>query len=132
MKNRFFEIAMQQAAKLAGNKSRILQLLTQLGSKIGSINWNVGQRDQIQSKLFTLGRFVTAYAQGRYRGVPGKTILLLLAAVIYFINPLDLIPDLIPLAGFTDDFAILIWVYNSMGSEIDKFIAWEESQITQI
>ena len=77
----------------------------------------------------TLRRSVSA---GRYRGVPVKTMLLLIAAVIYFVNPLDLIPDLVPLAGFTDDFAILLWVYNSMGSEIDKFIAWEESQITQL
>jgi uncharacterized membrane protein YkvA (DUF1232 family) len=132
MKNRFFEIAMEQATRLAGKKSRILLLLTQMGSKIGSVNWNVGQRDHIKDKLFTMGRFARAYAQGRYRGVPMKTMLLLIAAVIYFVNPLDLIPDLVPLAGFTDDFAILLWVYNSLGSEIDKFIAWEESQITPL
>ncbi len=123
---------MEQAGKLAGNKGRIFALLTQLGSKMGSVNWNVGQRDQVKDKLFILGRFVSAYAQGRYRGVTWKTMLLLLSAVIYFVNPLDLIPDLVPLAGLTDDFAILLWVYNAMGAEIEKFRAWEESQVTAL
>ncbi len=31
-------------------------------------------------------------------------------ALGYFILPLDLIPDAIPVMGFTDDFAALLWV----------------------
>jgi uncharacterized membrane protein YkvA (DUF1232 family) len=71
---------------------------------------------------------VKAYATGRYRDIPWKSMLLVLGMIIYFINPLDLIPDLVPLAGLADDFALLVWVYNSVASEIDKFLAWEASQ----
>jgi uncharacterized membrane protein YkvA (DUF1232 family) len=55
-------------------------------------------------------------------------MLVLLGAVIYFVNPLDLIPDMVPFAGLTDDFAVLLWVYNSMGNEIEKFQSWESSR----
>jgi len=132
MKNRFFDMAISQAARLAGKQSRILLLLARLGAKMRKINWTPVRRQLIKEKFFILGRLAKAYALGHYRAVPWKTMLILLAAVIYFINPLDLIPDLIPIAGLTDDFAVLLWVYNAIGTEVDKFLAWEESQATPV
>ncbi len=85
----------------------------------------------IKDKFFVLGRLIKAYALGKYRQIPWKTILLIVAAIIYFVNPLDLIPDLVPLTGLTDDFAVLVWVYNSVSSEIDKFVAWEEDHLKE-
>ncbi|HET7178492.1 MAG TPA: DUF1232 domain-containing protein [Chryseosolibacter sp.] len=85
----------------------------------------------IKDKFFVLGRLIKAYALGNYRQIPWKTILLVVAAIIYFVNPLDLIPDVVPLTGLTDDFAVLVWVYNSVSSEIDKFVAWEEDQLKE-
>lgn len=132
MKNRFFDIAIGQASRLAGKKGRILLLLTKLGTKMSKVNWSPVQRQLIKEKFFILGRLAKAYATGRYRSVPWKAILILLAAVIYFINPIDLIPDLIPIAGLSDDFAVLLWVYNAIGEEVDKFLEWEAGQATPI
>jgi uncharacterized membrane protein YkvA (DUF1232 family) len=129
MNNKFFDIALNQAARLLGKKSRILVLLAKLGSKMNKVNWSPVERQLLKDKFFTFGRFARAYATGKYRDVSWRAMLIILAAVIYFVNPLDLIPDLIPVAGFTDDFAILLWVYNSIEQEVDKFLAWEESQV---
>ena len=52
-----------------------------------------------------------------------------MAVIIYFVNPLDLVPDIIPLSGLTDDFAVLVWVYNTVSNEIEKFLVWEKSQV---
>jgi uncharacterized membrane protein YkvA (DUF1232 family) len=128
MANRFFESALAQASRLMGRRGRILTLVTRLGTKMSQVNWSSVQREQVKLQLFTLGRLAKAYALGHYRDIPWKTMLVLLAAVIYFINPFDLLPDVIPVAGLTDDFAVLIWVYNSMGTEIEKFQAWESSR----
>jgi uncharacterized membrane protein YkvA (DUF1232 family) len=128
MKNRFFELAMAQASRLAGKRGRIMLLVTRLGAKMSKVNWTTAQRDQVMVQFFTLGRLARAYALGTYRDVPWKTMLMLLAAVIYFINPLDLIPDMIPVAGLTDDIAVMVWVYNSIGTEIERFQAWESAQ----
>jgi uncharacterized membrane protein YkvA (DUF1232 family) len=132
MKNRFFDIAIGQASRLAGKQGRILMLLTRLGTKMSKTNWSPVQRQLVKEKFFVLGRLAKAYALGHYRSVPWKAMLILLAAVIYFLNPLDLVPDLIPVVGLTDDFAVLIWVYNAIGAEVDKFLAWEDSQATPI
>ena len=121
-------MALGQAARLTGKSGRILALVTRLGSKMNQVNWSQVQREQVRLQLFTLGRLAKAYALGHYREIPWKTMLLLLGAIIYFINPLDLLPDVIPIAGLTDDFAVLIWVYNALGTEIEKFQEWESSQ----
>lgn len=132
MKNKFFDIAVGQASRLVGKKARILLLLSRLGTKMSKTNWSPVQRQLLKEKFYILGRLAKAYALGRYRAVPWRAMLILLAAVIYFLNPLDLIPDLIPVFGLTDDFAVLLWVYNAIGAEVDKFLAWESAQATPI
>jgi uncharacterized membrane protein YkvA (DUF1232 family) len=75
---------------------------------------------------------VKAYAQGEYKTIPWKSLLLVVAAILYFINPIDLIPDLLPVLGLTDDFAILYMVYKSVGADIDNFLEWEKSKTITI
>jgi uncharacterized membrane protein YkvA (DUF1232 family) len=37
---------------------------------------------------------------------------LVIGALLYFINPLDVIPDITPFLGFTDDLGVIYLVYN--------------------
>lgn len=129
MKNRFFSRAVEHAAGIAGKKKRLLLLLTQLGAKLNTMNWNSSNAATFKEKIATLGRLVKAYAVGDYREVSWKTMLSVTAAILYFLNPFDLLPDVIPITGFADDFGVLVWVYNSIAGEIDKFLVWEQSQL---
>ena len=45
--------------------------------------------------------------------------------LLYFIVPLDLIPDYIPIAGLLDDFAILSAIINSLQDELAKYRKWK-------
>lgn len=127
--NMFFDSAIRRASSVAGKRSRLIFLLTRLGTKLSTVNWKNVRSVSVRDKFLTVGRMIKAYAMGDYRDLRWKTVLLLVAAIIYFVNPLDLIPDIVPLTGFTDDFAILLWVYNSVGQEIEKFITWEKSRL---
>lgn len=122
---------MRHAATALGRPSRLLALLPKLAMKLKDANWKNVNANAAKEKFFVLGRLIKAYALGEYRQVPWKTILLIVAAVIYFVNPLDLVPDIIPLTGLTDDFAVLIWVYNSVSNEIEKFLEWEKNKVGQ-
>ena len=127
MKNVFFDRALNSAAHLSGNKGRITLLLGRLGKKMTAVNWSKVSVAAAKEKMSVLSRLTSAYVSGRYREIPWKTVMTILAAIIYFLNPLDLIPDFIPIMGLTDDFGVLVWVYNSIQGEIDKFLTWEKS-----
>ncbi len=123
--NRFFDRALKNATSLLGKKGRLLALITQLGLKMNKVGWKETQ-GFVRERFFVLGRMTRAYAQGHYRNVPWKTMLLIVAAILYFIDPIDFIPDFIPVTGLTDDLGILLWVINRVSDEIDKFIIWEQ------
>jgi uncharacterized membrane protein YkvA (DUF1232 family) len=131
MKNRFFAIAIDRAATVAGKKGRMLLLLTQLGAKLKNTDWKNVNRTALKTKLSTIGRLAAAYARGHYRDVSWKTMLTVTAAIVYFVNPFDLLPDVIPVTGLTDDFGVLLWVYNSAAGEMQKFLSWEKSQLPE-
>ncbi len=76
-----------------------------------------------------LGRLLRAHVNGQYRVKSFKFFLILIAAVIYFLNPLDLIPDFIIGIGLTDDLAILTWVFQAAASELEAYMKWEKSVI---
>jgi uncharacterized membrane protein YkvA (DUF1232 family) len=105
-----------------GSKGRLLTLTVQL---FGKLNDTHISKTYWKDRLFLIGRLLKAFATGRYREIPIRSILLLIAAVIYFINPLDLIPDAIIGLGLTDDLAILTGVYNLVSGELEKFKRWE-------
>jgi len=70
---------------------------------------------------------VKAYVSGNYRDVALKTILSAIAAIVYFVNPLDVLPDLLIGLGFMDDLTILGYVLKRFQGELDKFEEWERS-----
>lgn len=130
MTNQFFDLALRRAAMLAGKRARVLLLLTQLANKLKTVNWKEVRFQTAKEQFMILGRLVRAYALGQYRAVPWKTVLKITAALIYFISPIDLLPDLLPITGLTDDFGVLLWVYNSVSGEIEKFLTWEKSRLS--
>ena len=71
---------------------------------------------------------IKAYFKGTYRDVDQKTILFMLAGILYFINPFDIIPDIIPILGFTDDAAVLLFILGKVKAEIDKYLEWKKNE----
>jgi uncharacterized membrane protein YkvA (DUF1232 family) len=130
LNNRFFQIALEKASRILGKPGRLLVLLTTLARKLKQTDFTKENTVHVKEKFFILGRLLRAYAQGEYRAVPWKSLLLVVAAILYFINPIDLLPDLMPLVGLTDDFAVLFLVYKSIGTDIDNFLMWEKSRMT--
>ena len=130
MRNLFFETALRRAAGMAGRPARLLVLFTKLGVKLRAVNWKEIKAADVKERFFVLGRLIKAYAVGNYRDIPWKSLLIIVAAVIYFVNPIDLLPDLLPFVGLTDDFGILLWVYNTVNTEINKFLEWEQTKLS--
>lgn len=85
----------------------------------------------IKEHIGVLSRLVRSYATGEYRGISFKGVVLTLAALLYFVAPLDFIPDFL-IVGLVDDVALLLWVYNNYRGEIEAFRAWEDDKKLKI
>ncbi|HOW91811.1 MAG TPA: DUF1232 domain-containing protein, partial [Anaerolineaceae bacterium] len=66
-----------------------------------------------------------AYINKEYTVVPWASIVLVAGTVLYFLSPIDLILDWLPLAGFVDDAAVLVFVFRQIRVDLEKFQAWE-------
>src|SRR3954464_5656426 len=74
--------------------------------------------------FWTLWRFIRAWRDGVYRDVPWKSIVVAVAGVFYFLDPIDIIPDFIPVLGYLDDSVVLAFVARTIHSDLEKFRQW--------
>ena len=89
-----------------------------------------GPLADLWENLKTVLRLLQAYFSKQYTAIPWGSILLIVGSVIYFVSPIDLMPDWLPLAGFVDDAAVLMFVIAQIKSDLDKFLIWENEKNT--
>lgn len=70
---------------------------------------------------------VRDYKNKRYREIPYASIVAIVAAFIYIVSPIDLIPDVVPLAGWLDDIAVVSIVLNIVSNDLDDYWDWHLS-----
>ncbi len=79
--------------------------------------------------LLTLIRLLHAWATGGYRAVPWRTLVVASAAVLYFVNPLDVIPDQLPGIGYLDDATVIATIAAMLRSDLERFARWERRHL---
>ncbi len=67
---------------------------------------------------------VKAYWKGEYREIPWFTVAAIVTALLYVFNPLDVLPDVIPFLGLTDDALILAVCLKLVQQDLDDYEAW--------
>ncbi len=85
-----------------------------------------GPLADIASDVSVLFDLVKDYADGSYRAAPKRTVFAAAVALIYVLNPFDLIPDFIPGMGYIDDSAILMLVVRSIRLDLDDYRSWTQ------
>ncbi len=68
------------------------------------------------------------YICKRYTQIPTATVITLLAAVLYFVSPIDIIPDFLPLVGHLDDMIVFGFVQDAARSDLKKYEKWKKEQ----
>lgn len=113
------------AKKYATDKEKTAQLLDEA---IVKAERNKGDLKKVWEGLLALFRLIRAWLKGEYPQVLWRTIVLVIAAIIYLVNPFDAIPDFIPGIGYVDDAAVIAFVINSIRGDLDEFLEWERSK----
>lgn len=126
MQNPFFNKALKQAARLLGKPCRVALILAELAVKVSRVDWSTEGRSNLKARISLMGRLIKANLTGTYKLKSTRVLVGLLAACIYFINPFDLVPDLLVGIGLVDDMAIIAWVFSSAATELKAFEEWEK------
>jgi uncharacterized membrane protein YkvA (DUF1232 family) len=77
--------------------------------------------------LGTLIAMLGDYVSGRYRAVPLGSIAAVAAAVLYFLSPIDLIPDLIPVVGYADDATVVLICLKWVHDDLERYRKWRSA-----
>jgi uncharacterized membrane protein YkvA (DUF1232 family) len=64
---------------------------------------------------------------GKYP-VPKKTVIVGIFFLLYLMNPIDIVPDFIPLLGFADDIAALAFAASLIKDDLNKYGAWKNAR----
>ena len=120
-KNTFFIRALNNAKEIFSDKKKVIDTLDSAFQKSIDLENGEGEISKLTEKVKLFIRMIKSYIRGEYREVPFKSILLIFASLIYFINPFDLIGDFIPGIGYIDDVTIILWVLKSVEDDILLF-----------
>ena len=119
---RSFQRAKIQAQDYAKDRKRARRLIEEVIARAYS---HKGQLQKIWDDLMSTTRMIKAWAKGDYKSLSHKTVILAIAAAIYFLNPFDLAPDFIPGVGYLDDVTVIGFVLSSIRNDLGKFLEWE-------
>jgi len=101
----------------------------------------LNRKKEIESKFEAngpLGKFVATvklfyslikdYYTRSYKNIPWWSIASIVAALLYVLNPLDLVPDMIPIIGVVDDALILTTCLKMIQKDLDLYKIWKQVQ----
>ncbi|WXL27785.1 DUF1232 domain-containing protein [Ectopseudomonas mendocina] len=86
----------------------------------------------IKEHLKLFQSLCVAWIKGEYRAIKPQAFLSVIAALLYFVSPLDAVPDWLLGVGFVDDLAVLAWVLKKWSGELSAFKQWRDAQPPQI
>ena len=133
MSNRFSDL---EEEKMHG-------LLEQFRSKATSLLFNVEKTTKTLKRAFDkalnnkgaiwevfhdlklLLSLVKDYISGTYRGIPFGSIVAALAGILYFLSPIDFIPDFLLGIGLIDDVFVISLVLKQIHSDLQKYEKWK-------
>lgn len=80
---------------------------------------------EVKDKVLLLIDYLGDIVNGNYKDYNGKALLYVVAAMIYLVSPIDVIPDFILGVGLTDDVAVILFVLREVSLELDKYKEWK-------
>ena len=72
-------------------------------------------------------RMIKAHFRGDHK-IAFSTLGLIVLALVYFLSPVDFIPDFLGVLGFADDLSVVMAVYAKVKDEVEQFLEWERTQ----
>lgn len=91
---------------------------------------NNNELKEILEDVKLLIQLIKDWMKGDYKELSNNSIILIIIALLYLVNPFDLIPDFL-LGGFIDDLFVILFVIKKISVELEAYKKWKETDIEE-
>jgi uncharacterized membrane protein YkvA (DUF1232 family) len=122
-----FRRAAIDAAAVARDPQRLRKLVEDAVGKISILPR--GPFAETWPYLMAMIRLIRDFHRAEYRDISESNLLIIVAAILYFVSPFDVIPDWVPVLGHIDDAFVISLALKSVRADLDTFMAWETARV---
>lgn len=115
-----FQENYHEAEKMLNHPDKIDRMLKRLEKKLKGLPKLGGALAYIPK----MGMLINSYIRGQYTDVPIGTIVGVIGVVMYFVLPIDAIPDFVPGVGYLDDAAVANGSLYLVKNDLDEYMRW--------
>lgn len=98
----------------------VLDKRSKIMQKFGS-----GSLEKFSKIAGTFFNLLSDFVKGNYRHIPWWAITAIAFALLYVLNPFDIVPDFIVGLGFVDDASVVAASLKMINKEVDKYEQWK-------
>ena len=106
----------QEAKAFINDKEKMQNLLNRFKEF-----FNNRSLEEIKDNMKEAFNYVSDVFSGRYKDYSMTALITLVAGMVYVVSPIDIIPDFIPVVGFTDDITVFLFVLKSVNDELERY-----------
>jgi uncharacterized membrane protein YkvA (DUF1232 family) len=124
--NREYAKSLKSAERMIADPEATYEQLDDALNKAQQIDSTALQN--VLDDLFLMISLVRDWMSGSYRKIPKRAIVAILGAIIYFVMPVDAIPDFLPGIGYIDDALVIALVIKSIHMDLMEYKQWKNSE----
>jgi uncharacterized membrane protein YkvA (DUF1232 family) len=116
----------KQVEVIVRQEQKLIELVQNVLAKLSKVAANPKVQKFIQPVQIFI-RMIKAHFRGDHK-IALSTLGLIVLALVYFLSPVDFIPDFLGALGFADDLSVILAVYAKVKDEVQQFLEWERTQ----
>lgn len=120
----FLNTSLQKAEEFIRDEDKLESLLEQLEKKLKTVPVAGGALSYIPALI----SLVRSFVKREYRKVPVATLLAIVATLLYWLAPMDVLMDIIPGIGFVDDAAVIAGALSMVKKDLNEYMMWRRSK----
>lgn len=129
--NRILNRLKIKAERIVNDHEALKEVLEKARKKLDNAEKDDSLMLKLTEYLKLISRMLGNYLNGKYNETPWQTIVMMIAGLLYFIAPLDAIPDFIPVAGLVDDVTVLVWLGKCFREDLANYQLWEDKMTSK-
>ncbi|MDP2041982.1 MAG: DUF1232 domain-containing protein [Algoriphagus sp.] len=116
----------KQVDVIIRQEQKVVELVQNVGKRLLKLAHNP-KVQKLTAPIQVFIRMIKAHFGGQHK-MTLSSLGMIVLAMVYFVSPIDLIPDFLGIFGFADDLSVILAVYAKLKDEVDQFLEWERTQ----